>query len=120
MQLVAGDRVRISGGYDVEPAWLHGELFYTGTICRFIPGQNSTPAVVVELDHPIKVDAVTGRTVVLELRYEYAGWTEENVVHVELCDFVPEAKPWQYRRQGKWVESHATCSRMSADGVASL
>ena len=119
MQIVVGDRVRISGGYDVEPVWLHGELFYTGTICSFIPGQNSTPALVVELDHPIKVDAVTGRTVVLELRYEDAVWTEENVVHVELCDFVPEAKPWQHRRQGSGSSPMRRVPECWAEDVAS-
>jgi hypothetical protein len=114
IQLAAGERVHISGGYDLEPRWLHGEPFYTGTVCSFIPGQNSAFAAVVELDHAIEVDATTGQILVLELRYADAGWTEQNVVHVELCDFVPEVKPWQHRRQGKWVESHATCSRISS------
>jgi hypothetical protein len=33
-------------------------------------------------------------------------------VHIELCDFVPEAKPWDDRRRGVWVESHATYERV--------
>jgi hypothetical protein len=67
----------------------------------------------------IQVDVATGKIVVLDLRYSDSKWTEENVVQVELCDFIPEAKPWQSRRQGKWVESNATCSRVAVDGVAS-
>jgi hypothetical protein len=27
----------------------------------------------------------------------------------ELCNFDPEAKPWQHCQQVKWVESHASC-----------
>lgn len=117
MKLTAGDRVRLSGGYDMEPRWLQGKSSYTGTVCSFIPGQNSAPAAVVELEHMIQVGDAVGQTVVLDLRYSNAEWTEENVVQVELCDFIPEAKPWQSRRQGKWVESNATCSRVSIDGM---
>ena len=103
----------------MEPSWLHGESAYTGAVRSFIPGQNTTPAAVVELEHMIEVDATMGQIVVLELRYANCDWTEENVVQVELCDFVPEAKPWQFRRQGKWVESNATCSRVPVDGMTS-
>jgi hypothetical protein len=33
-------------------------------------------------------------------------------VHVELCDFQPEAKAWQHRKRGKWVESHASYKKL--------
>jgi len=44
---------------------------------------------------------------VLELRYVGAEWNESEIVHVELCSLMPEAKSWQDRRRGVWVESHA-------------
>jgi len=50
---------------------------------------------------------VEGTNAVLQLRYQGDVWGEQNLVHVELCDFVPDAKPWAERHQGKWVESHA-------------
>lgn len=111
-QLVAGDQVELSGGYDPEPAWLGGKSVYTGVVSQFIPGQNSTPAAVVQLDTPITVEGTTGDIVVLELRFEGAMWSETETVHVELCDFVPDKKAWQQRRRGKWVESHATYKRV--------
>lgn len=76
------------------------------TITRLIPGQNNAPAVVAHLDAPISFDQVTGRVVVLELRYK-GDWGRANTVHIELCDFEPEAKTWKERRQGKWIELHA-------------
>ena len=104
-----GDRVFLSGGYDMEPLWLCGRRGHRGVIERMIPGQNDQPAALVKLDEPIEVDGVTGRYLVMELRYVGAAWNVPSATaHVELCDFVPEAKPWKNRRQGKWVESHST------------
>jgi hypothetical protein len=47
-----------------------------------------------------------------ELRYAGAKWEETGTVHVELCDFEPQAKSWQDRKKGKWVDSHATYRRL--------
>ena len=82
------------------------------TITRFIHGQNESPAVVARLDAPISMDQITGQIVVLELRYKGAGWDHANTVHIELCDFEPESKAWKDRKQGKWIESHATCEKV--------
>ena len=91
----------------MEPRWLNGRKDYTGTVKAFIPGQNDLPAALIALDEAVVYEGVTGRYLVLELRYEGAEWTEQGTVHVELCDFVPEEKAWQDRKQGKWAESHA-------------
>jgi hypothetical protein len=113
-KLQAGDRVRLSGGYDFEPAWLSGKASVEGTVAAFIPGQNKNPAAVIKLDEPISAEGATGDALVLELRYVGANWGSTEIVHVELCNFMPEPKRWQDRRQGKWVESHATCERLRA------
>ena len=118
--LHVGDRVRLSGGYDMEPNWLRGQSFYLGILTDFIPGQNDTPAAVVDLDEPITIDELTGNILVLELRYVGAEWRTRATVHVELCDFIPEPKSWKYRRQGKWVESHATCMLLASQDPDSL
>jgi hypothetical protein len=103
-----GRRVRVSGGYDMDPAWLGGADGCVGTVERFIPGQNDTPAVVVRLDHAISARQTTGQVLVLELRHERASWQDGVTVHVELCSFDPEDARWQDRRRGEWIESHAT------------
>lgn len=111
-RLKVGDRVKLSGGYDFEPSWLGGIAYYRGVVSAFIPGQDEAPAAVVRLDHTITAKGTTGEIVVLELRYVGQDWESTGTVHVELCDFLPEEKPWQQRRQGKWVESHATYKRV--------
>jgi hypothetical protein len=110
--LSVGDQVSLAGGYDLEPDWLAGKPACLGVVTAFIPGQNQATAAVVKLDAPITVEGSTGEVVVLERRYDGAEWMETGTVHVELCDFTPEPKAWQHRRQGKWVESHASYKRL--------
>lgn len=111
--LTIGDRLQLGGGYGPPPYWIFGKAGVRGTLTDFIPGQNETPAVVVQLDEPITGESTSGSTIVLELRYVGAKWGPTGVAHVELCDFVPEAKVWKDRRQGEWVESHATYQLVS-------
>jgi hypothetical protein len=104
-----GDRVRLFGGYDQDPEWLGGRPEVFGIVERFIPGQNKEPAAVVRLDEELTVGEAKGSLVVLELGLVEADWTtSEPRIHVELCNFEPESHRWKERRQGAWVESHAT------------
>lgn len=119
--LQVGDRIRVGGGYDKDAEWMAasgGDDWYYGTVIEFIPGQNVQPAPVVELDEEIVLplgagavqgSEVRGRYLVLELGHKGTDWsTPRPRTHVEVCDFRPEPKRWQDRRQGAWVESHAT------------
>jgi hypothetical protein len=63
--IAMGDPVELSGGYDMEPAWLTGRSSYQGIVSAFIPGQNTQPAAVVKLGGPITAGSVTGNVVVL-------------------------------------------------------
>jgi len=113
VKLNIGDRIEVGGGYDMEPRWLNGKQHYFGTVRKFIPGQNETPAAVIELDENISFEEITGKTLILELRYVGAKWKDKETVHVELCDFEPEEKSWQDRKRGKWVESHASYKKIN-------
>lgn len=102
-----GDRVWISGGYDMEPRWLGGGSGYAGVVSGFISGQNKKSAMVVMLDAVIKVDGAEGRHLVLELRYVGAEWREGVTVHLELLRDPPEGNGPHDRPRGAWIESHA-------------
>jgi hypothetical protein len=109
IRLEPGDRLALTGGYDFEPQWLNNQSELLAIFRQFVPGQNLPPAALVELDQPITCEGITGRILILELRYVGATWQTSNIVHLELCDFEPEVKPWKDRRKGKWVEAAATC-----------
>lgn len=106
--LAVNDRIWISGGYEMAPEWLGGRNGYFGTVKSFIHGQNDTSAAVVILDEKITAKNVTGDILVMELRWVGAKWGDCGVVHLELCNTLPENKPWKERKQGKWIESHAS------------
>lgn len=116
MSVELGRRIRLSGGYDFEPAWLDKRPWLEGEVAAWIPGQNREEACVVALDELLTAEGlvrgrreeVRGRYAVLQLRYEGATWEDTGVVHVELCEEMPQPKAWPDRPVGAWVESHAT------------
>lgn len=110
--LGAGDRVRISGGYDAEPSWLGGRESCTGKVLRLLPGPPEGQ-LLVELDEPLNAEGLVATFAVLNLRYQGAAWSHRQVVHVVLCATEPRAPTWRNQPDAKWVESHATCERVS-------
>jgi hypothetical protein len=111
-----GDRVSVFGGYEHQPAWLSGRAGVSGLVVKWIPSEGSEPSCVVRLDEPLTAEGdvrgtrevVTGRFLVLGLRYRGQTWESSGTAHVELCSAEPESKPWGDRAVGAWVESHAT------------
>ncbi len=107
-----GNNVYISGGYDYEIKWLNGKDGYYAKVIDFIPGQNDKPAILVKFYNTIvTADNLSGDYAVLELRYEGAKWDNNEIVHIELCDFIPEKKTWSDRKKGHWVESNAKITK---------
>lgn len=108
--LSLGDKIRFKGGYDIDPLYLRNppNRDRIGTVIKTIPGQNQEDALVVKLDFPITGKKMTGDILIVELRYEGQTWTTDGPVHLELCNFMPEEKPWKNRKQGEWIESHAS------------
>jgi hypothetical protein len=122
-ETAVGDRVFVYGSFGFEPDWLAasgGRGGYDGRVVEFIPGRSDRPAAVVDLDnelvlpngvHGTEGREVHGRFLVLELAWVNHDWTKRPTrVLVELCDFRPDPKRWQDRRQGSYVESHARYS----------
>lgn len=107
--LAIADRIELFGGYDYDPLFLKNPPAdkRSGTVINFIAGQNQTKAAVVKLDDKFTGNKITGDIAVLELRYVDQSWSDPNPVHIELCDFMPDDKPWKDRQQGEWVEAAA-------------
>ena len=108
--LKVGDRIALFGGYDGDPMYLKHppDSQRRGKIIKFIKGQGEQPAVIVRFDQKFSGDSITGDIAVLELRLAGQTWQRPSPVHIELCDFMPEDKPWQDRRKGEWVEGAAS------------
>lgn len=106
--LQVGDRLRLSGGYDFEPEWLAGASHRDAAIVAFFNETDDREAAVVKFDEFLESPRGSGEFAVLLLRYVGAQWTDHEIVHIELCNFMPELKPWAERKQGAWIESHAS------------
>jgi hypothetical protein len=130
-----GDRVRVTGGYDMEPEWLQGDDGYAGTIIE-VHGDWAA----VELDRELQLSAsdqsegwadfgsgaarqtgvlrvARGRWLALAQAWEGGEWREPiGRVHVSLCSERPNlpAIP-KGGGVGAWVESHGTMLRASDD-----
>lgn len=111
--LDVGDRLRLSGGYQFEPAWLAGTSHRDAAIIAFYNEAADRRAAIVKFDECLKVEAGVGEFAVLRLRYVGAQWTDEGYVHIELCDFMPELKPDADRRQGILIETHASYRKIA-------
>lgn len=120
VQLNIGDKVELSGGYDFDPIYLKKPAAdkRTGTVIHFIEGQNKTTAAVIKLDTKINGEKIIGDIAILELRHKDATWFGKTfIVQVELCDFIPDNKSWENRKQGEWVESAATLKIIWVDKI---
>jgi hypothetical protein len=71
-KLNIGDRVRVGGGYDMEPQWLDGRQYYAGKVKALIPGQNDMPAVVVVLAEDAAFEDYAGKYLVQNLSHNPA------------------------------------------------
>lgn len=108
--LEIGNKIELFGGYEYDPLFLKDPSANkrTGTVINFIAGQNEGKATVVRLDNKITGDNISGDIAVLELRYINKTWDDPGPVHIELCDFIPEDKPWKDRQHREWIEAAAT------------
>ena len=115
-----GDRLEVSGGYDMQPAWLSGAGSVVGTVVGYLADPGKAPACVLRLDRPLKAEGLvggkrehsTGDHLIISPRYVGQDWDgEERTVQVGLCDGPPKGDHVDASAHDRaWVESHATWS----------
>jgi hypothetical protein len=78
-KLQQGDRVRVTGGYDMEPQWLaHRPDGHVGTVQGFIEDSNGEPAAVIALDGEIALTSTAGEPLRGRFLLLTFAWTEMN------------------------------------------
>jgi len=110
-ELKVGDKIELSGGYDYEIKYLQDPPANSrfGTVIKFIRNHRRYEdySVVVKLTEPIIANSITGDILVLSTRYERQMWIYTGIVHLELCEKIPEAKV-ENERFGEWIEAAAS------------
>jgi hypothetical protein len=111
--ILTGARVRIWGGYDIEPHWLaehDARSGVLGTVVRFLAVARSVhKEAIVRLDRPLAVGDTIGDYVVLRLRDRLAHWSGGESVTIELCELEPNTRFMRHRERGVIVETAAIC-----------
>jgi len=113
--LCIGDRVRVGGGYDMDPKWLAGNPGADeGEVVGFIPILDHEPFAVVALDEELvlpngvgpSTGPVRGSFLRLHLGHVGTDWsTPSPRIHVFLFERRPDEESSE---PGVWVESHAS------------
>ena len=109
--LKVDDRIELSGGYDYEIKYLQNPPASSrlGTVIGFIRNNRKYEdySAIIKLTEPITADSITSDIVVLTTRYEKQTWIYTGIVHIELCEVIPE-KLNEKERFGEWIEAAAS------------
>jgi hypothetical protein len=117
--LQIGDKIKLSGGYDMDPPWLLGHPDgYTACVLRFIDceikGRNGDErrSAVVLFDQELEFSGLRSRFGYLLLRYVGQKWSDsEHGVHVHLAKDEPIDRIDHSKGTSRWLESHASYTK---------
>ena len=119
-KLKPGDRIRLFGGYDMDPHWLKNREYYFATILRFIDNTIEKRATderlsaVIEFDDELEVKGLKGKFGILLGRWEGQLWEAKGVVHVYLLAAEIKQQEEMARQNSRHVESHASYEKLNA------
>lgn len=113
-RLKIGDRIRITGGYDMNPPWLNGGSGYDGVVTGFFENEiqkrhgDSAISVAIEFDNEIECKGVKAKYGYLLTRYADQIWESENHgIHVYLSKLPISNSADILSKDLIWAESHA-------------
>ena len=109
-----GDRLWLSGGYDMEPQWLRGRAGYYAKFLYYVDNGHERRSAegqlsaLVEFDETIEFGGITGKFGLLDLRWKGQVWEEKGTVHVILLNQLIKSIEYKSGVSSHWMESHAT------------
>ena len=118
-KLKPGDRIKLFGGYDMDPPWLKGRDCHYARILRFIDSRiegrtgDERLSAVIEFDEEIELKGLRGKFGVILGRWEGQEWEATGVVHVDLLEVEISEVSEMTRENSRWVESHASYERIN-------
>jgi hypothetical protein len=120
-RLKVGDRIKITGGYDMDPPWLKGGTGYIAIVIGFFDNHiekrqgDSAVAVTIEFEEEIEHKGFKGKYGFLLGRYADQKWIAENHgIHVHISKTPIEKSSDISKGNSVWAESHASYQQVSA------
>jgi hypothetical protein len=117
-----GDRLRLSGGYDMNPQWLQGRNEYYARVVAFLENNKKRPSLserkstLIEFDEPIEFEDLAGKFGLLDLRHVGQVWENTGSVQVFLLKEKINSIEERNQESSRWMESHATYEVVEASG----
>lgn len=119
-RLALGDRIRLFGGYDMEPPWLRDRPEHYARVLSFFDNEiegrsdDSRISASIEFEHLITFKGVTGGFGHIMGRWAGQEWEQSGVVHAYLCK-EPVSSAHDITESGSvWLESHASYEVVAA------
>ena len=108
-----GTRLRLSGGYDMEPAWLKGRQSYHATLLGFLDNKardnpDESRSALIEFYEELRFEGLRGTHGVLSLRYVGQQWMPNGTVHAYLLRDKIESIDQMDEATSRHMESHAS------------
>ena len=108
-----GDRIRLFGGYDMEPQWLQGRNEYFANVLSYLDNNDERRSVagqvsaLIEFDESIEFAGISGKYGLVDLRYSNQSWENSGPVHVTLLKDKIDTINEKIKESSRWMESHA-------------
>jgi len=119
-RLKIGDRIIVSGGYDMEPAWLQGTAGHSAVVTGFFENHienrkgDAGISAAIEFDNEIEYKGIKGKYGFLLGRYKDQTWDAENSgVHVQISSIPINSDADIQDETSVWAESHASYKQIS-------
>jgi len=113
-RLEPGNRIRLFGGYDMDPRWLKERACYYATVLKFFDNRiekrkgDERLSAVIEFDELVSFEGLQGKYGVILGRWEGQRWEKKGVVHVHLVDREVSDASEITKANSRWMESHAS------------
>jgi hypothetical protein len=114
IKLKPKDKIKLYGGYDMNPPWLKDRECHFATVLRFIDNKiekrknDERLSAVIEFDNEFEFNGLKGKFGIIMGRWEGQKWETKGVVHVYLLEYEIMAKDEMTQENSRWVESHAS------------
>jgi hypothetical protein len=113
-RLEPGNRIKLFGGYDMDPPWLREHDSFHATVLKFFDNEienrkgDERLSAVIQFDDPVTFDGLEGKYGVILGRWEGQKWEKKGVVHVHLLDREISGPSEITKDNSRWMESHAS------------
>jgi hypothetical protein len=119
-KLQVGDRIKLSGGYDMDPPWLKGGSGYYAKVIGFFDNNidkrkgDERLSASIEFEEELEHRGFSGKYGFMLGRWEGQLWETSGTVHVHISNVPINNSSDITKENSIWAESHAHYERVDS------